>query len=137
MCSWIVGPVAAGCTVRVKLWMAIGPTKLVASMVMGNTPLVVAVPDSRPADERVTPVGSAPDSVKVGAGKPEAVTVKLPAVPSVKVARSAEVMVGCASTVRVKVWVALGVTPLAAVMVIGKVPLAVAGPRQQAARTKG
>ena len=51
-----------------------------------------------------------------------AVTVKVPAVPSVKVVVVAEVMAGAASTVRVKVWVASGPTPLEAVMVIGKRP---------------
>ena len=37
--------------------------------------------------------------------------------PSVKVALSAEVMVGGPSTVRVKDWVASGLTPLDALMV--------------------
>ena len=75
-------------------------------------------------------MGSAPVSVKVGAGDPVAVTVKVPAVPSVKVVWLAEVMVGATrvDTVRVKLWVALGVTPLAAVMVMGKLPLAVGVP---------
>jgi hypothetical protein len=40
-------------------------------------------------------------------------------VPSVKVVLAAEVMAGAAFTVRVKLWVALGGLPLAAVMVIG------------------
>ena len=36
------------------------------------------VPDSTPVDAlKVTPLGRAPDSVSVGAGKPVAVTVKL------------------------------------------------------------
>ena len=50
---------------------------------------------------------------------PVAVTVKVPAVPTVKVVLAAEVMAGAWSTVRVKDWVALGRVPLAAVMVIG------------------
>ena len=48
-----------------------------------------------------------------------AVTVKVPAVPTVKVAELPEVMAGAWSTVSVKLWVALGKVPLAAVMVIG------------------
>ena len=48
------------------------------------------VPDSTPAVAlRVTPLGRVPVSVKVGAGKPVAVTVKVPAVPTVKVVESA------------------------------------------------
>ena len=78
------------------------------------------VPDSTPVVEsRVTPVGRVPVSEKVGAGLPVAVTVKVPAVPTVKVVVLAEVMAGAGSTVRVKDWVALGRVPLAAVMVIG------------------
>ena len=46
------------------------------------------------------------------------VTVKDPALPSVKVALSPEVMVGAASTLKVKVWEAAGLTPLAALRVI-------------------
>ena len=48
---------------------------------------------------------------------PVEVTVKLPACPSVNVVLSAEVMVGATSTVRVKVWLASGLTPFEAVMV--------------------
>ena len=47
------------------------------------------------------------------------VTVKVPADPTVKVVESAEVMVGAWSTVRVKDWVAFGLVPFDAVMVIG------------------
>ena len=47
------------------------------------------------------------------------VTVKLPAVPVVKVVLLALVIAGAWLTVSVKVWVALGVTPLAAVKVSG------------------
>ena len=41
---------------------------MVAWMVIGKTPLAVGVPESKPADDRVTPPGSGPISVKVGAG---------------------------------------------------------------------
>ena len=55
----------------------------------------------------------------MGAGKPVAVTVKVPADPTVKVVVSAEVMAGASSTVRVKAWVAGVPIPLVAVKVIG------------------
>ncbi len=71
--------VGAASTVRVKLWVALGVTPLAAVMVIGKVPLAVGVPDRRPADEKRTPVGSVPTSVKVGAGDPVAVTVKVPA----------------------------------------------------------
>ena len=81
------------------------------------------VPDSTPVVAlRVTPLGRVPVSVKVGAGLPVAVTVKVPAVPTAKVVAFPEVMVGGTEggfTVSVKLWVALGRLPLAAVMVIG------------------
>ena len=51
-------------------------------------------------------MGRAPVSDRAAVGTPEEVTVKLPALPSVKVVLLAEVMAGAASTVRVKVWVA-------------------------------
>ncbi len=47
------------------------------------------------------------------------VTVKLLAVPVVKMALLAEVIVGASFTVRVKAWVASGLTPLCAVIVSG------------------
>ena len=50
-------------------------------------------------------------------GRPVEVTVKVPADPSVKVVLSPEVMAGAASTVRVKDWLAFGLTPLRAPMV--------------------
>ena len=43
-------------------------------------PLIVAVPLPRSA--RVTPLGNAPDSVRVGAGFPDATTVNDPVVPT-------------------------------------------------------
>ena len=47
------------------------------------------------------------------------VTVKVPAVPTVKVVALALVMAGASLTVRVKFCVALGATPLLAVIVMG------------------
>ena len=57
-----------------------------------------------------------------------AVTVKEPALPLVKVVEAPEVITGASFTVKVKDWVASGETPLVAVMVIGKEPLAVGVP---------
>ena len=70
----------------------------------------------------VTPLGSVPLSLNVGVGVPVAVTVKLPDVPTANVVLAALVMVGAtlaALTDSVKLCVALGRTPLAAVKVIG------------------
>ncbi len=50
---------------------------------------------------------------------PLVVTVKVPADPSVKVVLLPEVMAGGPSTVRVKDWLASGLTPLVAPMVRG------------------
>jgi hypothetical protein len=67
-----------------------------------------------PADVKVTPEGSAPVFENVGAGTPVAVTVNVPAVPTVNVALFALVIDGAEVIVYVKVWVALGVMPLEA-----------------------
>ena len=78
----------------------------------------VGVPESMPvAASKVTPEGRASDgsSPSVGAGKPVAVTVWVPAVPTVKVVLAGLVIAGTWSTWRVKAWVASGLTPLLAV----------------------
>ncbi len=81
------------------------------------------VPDNEavplPLSWKVTPVGKVPDSERLGVGCVEeaVVTVKLPAVPTVKVVEAAEVIAGAWSTVKVKAWVAFGLTPLLAVTV--------------------
>ena len=54
-----------------------------------------------PAALRVTPLGNAPDSLKVGAGEPVAVTVNVPALPTVNVVAAALVNAGAWVTVRV------------------------------------
>ena len=59
------------------------------------------------AELKVTPVGSAPDSVIVGGGKPVAVTVNAPAWPTVKVVVAALVIAGDCRTVSVKDWLAV------------------------------
>ena len=61
-----------------------------------------------PLSMKVTPLGRAPDSDSAAVGTPVEVTVKVPAMPSVKVVLSPEVMAGAASTVRVKDWLASG-----------------------------
>jgi hypothetical protein len=113
----------AASTVRVKDWEASGLIPLEACIVKGYEPPVPAagVPDRvavpSPLSTRFTPDGSEPVSDKVAVGLPVEVTVKDPAVPTVKVVAAAEVMVGAASTVRVKDWEAAGLMPLAAWMV--------------------
>ena len=87
----IVGATPEDATVRVKLWTALGRTPLVAVKVIGKVPDSVGVPVSDPP-VKVTPVGSGPVPVMVGAGEPVAVGVKVLSVPSVKVVASAEVM---------------------------------------------
>jgi len=57
--------------------------------------------------EKVTPPGSRPDSLSVGAGKPLAVTVNVPGVLAVNVVLLALVMVGASLTVSVNAWVVL------------------------------
>ena len=65
----------------------------------------------------VTPLGRVPVAVRDGVGAPVAVTVKLPAVPTVKVVLVALVIAGAWLTVRVKGWLAGVPTLLLAVMV--------------------
>ena len=59
----------------------------------GKVPLAVGVPLNTPvAVLNVTPAGRAPDSLRVGVGKPGATTGKVPAEPTVKVVLFALVM---------------------------------------------
>jgi hypothetical protein len=67
----------------------------------------------------VTPVGSVPVTLSVGAGNPVAVTVNVPAVPTANVVLLALVIVGAVFTVSVKFCVASEPIPLWAVIVIG------------------
>ena len=76
-----------------------------------------AVTPSRPDGLRVIPVGSEPVWLKVGAGKPVAVTWNELATPIVNCVLFPLVIAGAWSTVSVKACVALGVTPLLAIMV--------------------
>ena len=65
---------------------------------------------------KVRPLGSVPVLLKLEVGKPVVVTVKLPAVPAVKVVLPELPMAGAWSTVSVKLCAAFGVMPLVAVM---------------------
>ena len=65
----------------------------------------------------VTPLGTAPVSVKDGVGVPVAAIVKLPGVPTVNVVLLVLVIAGAWLTVRVKDWLAGVPTPLLAVKV--------------------
>ena len=86
-------PVTAGTavvTLNVKVCLAADSMPLVAVSVIGNVPDTVGVPDSTPP-VKVTPAGRVPDSVITGVGLPDAVGVKVPAKPLVKVVELAEV----------------------------------------------
>ena len=64
------------------------------------------MPDRTPvAALKLTPVGSAPDSLRAGAGKPDALTVNDPACPTVNVWALALVNAGFSSTISVKLCV--------------------------------
>ena len=85
----------------------------------GGVPARVAVPLP---PVKVTPDGRAGllVAVRAGVGLPAAVTANVLATPTPKVVEAALVMAGATVaglTVRVKVWAALGLTPLAAVRV--------------------
>ena len=70
-----------------------------------------------PLSTKVTPRGKVPASLINGVGKPVAVTVKVPGLPAEKVVVLGLVIVGASLTVKVNDWVALGRTPLAALIV--------------------
>ncbi len=102
--------------------MALGAVPFADVTTMGNDVVVVivlgGVPLSTPVVAfKVAQVGR-PVALKVGAGVPVAVTVKLPNWVAVKVVVAALVMTGAWTTVSVKVCVAFGVAPLAAVKVM-------------------
>src|SRR6185437_4933612 len=129
----------AAFTVSVKACAALGVTPFAAAMVIGNTPCAVGVPASVAVPlllfTKVTPAGSAPVSVidiEALVGSPVVVTVNVPAWFRARVALLALVIDGACSTVSVYDWVALGATPLAAVIVIGKLPAAVGVPERVA-----
>ena len=91
-------------TVSVKLCVAFVPTPLLAVIVIGYELALpsAGVPLSTPAEVNVTPLGRAPVSVNVGAGKPVAVTVNDPAEVTVNVVLLALVIAGGCPTESVK-----------------------------------
>jgi hypothetical protein len=87
--------VGADITVSVKLWLAFGATPFCAVIVIGYVPPAIGIPARTPvAALNVTPVGSVPLSLHVGAGAPVAVAVKVPTEPAVNVALFALVIAG-------------------------------------------
>jgi hypothetical protein len=80
------------------------------------------------AGTKVTPDGKVPAIESIGVGEPVAATVKVPAMPSVKLALSALIMTGVRLIVMLKFCVASGAVPFAAVTVPLKVPRAVGMP---------
>jgi hypothetical protein len=108
--------------VRVKFWVALGETPFEAVIVIGKLPVTVAVPLSTPVELNVTPLGSAPISLKVGAGKPVAVKPKDSNVLTINVALFALVITAAWFTVSVKFCVAFGKISFEAVTVIGYIP---------------
>ena len=75
-----------------------------------------------PLSVKLNPPGRVPVLVMAGVGLPVVVTVNEPAVPTVKVVVVALVMAGGWPTITVSVWVAFGLTPLAAVRLSEYVP---------------
>src|ERR1017187_8614194 len=115
-------------TVSVKDCEALGVMPLFAVIVNGyvppdsaaGVPASVAVPSWLSTNE--TPEGRVPVSpmtIEAFVGKPVVVTAKVPAVPTLNAVLFALVMAGGWFTVSVKVWLASGGMPFAAVMVIG------------------
>ena len=84
-------------TVNVNACVAAGAVP-VAVMLNANTPAAVGVPANTPALVKVTPAGSALAVVKVGGGEPVAVTLKVPAAPTVKTVAAALVNAGGTGT---------------------------------------
>ena len=101
-------------TVRVKAWLAV-PVEFRAVKVSGYGPwaAAVGVPDRVAVPlllaVNVTPGGSVPARLSVGAGVPLVVTVKLNALPAVAVADAALVMASPLLTVSWKLCVAVPV----------------------------
>src|SRR5205085_7199990 len=95
--------VGASRTVRMNV-CGVAAIVFVAVNVIEYVPPVpaAALPPSTPA-LNVTPVGRTPLSVNVGAGKPVAVGLNVPGVPTVKMVLAADVNAGASLTVNVNV----------------------------------
>ena len=106
---------------RVKCWVS-GLAPFLAMIVNLYVPPVFAagVPESAavpfPLSLNLTLDGSLPSSDKLGMGTPVDVTVKAQGLPTVQVVWSALVIWGLWRTMRVKVWVASGLTPFVAMI---------------------
>lgn len=114
----VVGETAgASFTVRVKVCVAGVPTLLLAARFRVIVPPEPAggVPLRTPL-VRVSQLGGVLEVLKLGAGKPLAVSVKEPWLPTAKVVDAALVKAGASPTVSVKIWVALVPTPFVATM---------------------
>jgi hypothetical protein len=106
-------------TLSVKFCVTGEPTPLLAVKTSGNDPVCVGVPARRRVPGvNVTPDGSEPVTVTVGAGNPLSVTRKLPAALGANVVLLALVNSGGSSTVNVKFWTMLPATPLLNVKVM-------------------
>src|SRR6185437_9471271 len=101
------------------------PSRLVAVMVIGKTPLSVGVPLRTPVADRFSPVGNVPVSVIVGTGFPVATTLNDDTLDWAKVTFVPLVMIGAAPacTVRTKFCVAGVPMPLLAVIDTGIPPM--------------
>lgn len=116
--------------------VASGDAPLPAVTVNVLDPALVGVPERRPAGVRVSPSGRLPeDTVKVGAGTPEAVNEYEYGAPTMAAAGGVLAMstgaIGAGSTVTVSApVVAFGETPLLAVTVKANVPVVVGVPER-------
>ena len=92
----MVGGYGVGFTVTVRFCTALGFTPLAAVTVIvkGDPAVVGGVPLRRPVTGSRLAHDGKPVALKVGAGKPVAVTAKLPAWPTVKVVLLELVIVG-------------------------------------------
>ena len=114
----VVGETAgASFTVRVKVCVAGVPTLLLAARFRVIVPPEPAggVPLRTPLVS-VSQLGGVLEVLKLGAGKPLAVNVKEPWLPTAKVVDAALEKAGASPTVSVKIWVALVPTPFVATM---------------------
>jgi hypothetical protein len=123
--GWVV--TAGAClTFTVSVWVAFGFTPLDAVKLNGKDPATDGVPPRvavpSPLSTKVSPDGNTPVREITGVGVPVVVTVNEPAAPTKKDTVFVLVMTGAWLTFTVSVCVAFGLTPLLAVIVIGKDP---------------
>ena len=89
---------SAAATLKVKFWVALGITPLLAVMVNGKVFEFVGVPTNAavpfPLSAKVKPPGSVPHMDNAGVGVPVAITVNDPGAPTLKSAELALVIAG-------------------------------------------